>query len=143
MPAGQCPAGQFCNPHGIAVDGKGFVYVADTQNHRIEKFAPNGGLVRQWGETGGGVRQFNNPESVATDSKGHLFVGDSKNHRIQEISSETGDFIAQWGKPGPGSRPDGPGEFGDVRWVAVDETSGYLYASDRDNNRVQQLKLPT
>jgi DNA-binding beta-propeller fold protein YncE len=32
--------GQFNNPSGIAVDKEGYVYVSDTGNHRIQKFAP-------------------------------------------------------------------------------------------------------
>lgn len=32
--------GQFHTPHGLAMDSKGNLYVVDTQNHRIQKFAP-------------------------------------------------------------------------------------------------------
>jgi sugar lactone lactonase YvrE len=31
--------GQFLAPHGIATDGKGHIYVADSYNHRVQKFA--------------------------------------------------------------------------------------------------------
>src|SRR5262249_32959548 len=31
--------GQFSRPHGMAVDSKGFLYVADASNQRIQKFA--------------------------------------------------------------------------------------------------------
>jgi DNA-binding beta-propeller fold protein YncE len=34
-------AGEFDNPHGIIVDrGTGYVYVADTANHRVQAFKP-------------------------------------------------------------------------------------------------------
>jgi sugar lactone lactonase YvrE len=32
--------GQFHTPHGLVLDSRGCLYVADTQNHRIQKFAP-------------------------------------------------------------------------------------------------------
>ena len=33
--------GQFYAPHGLALDSKGSLYVVDSFNHRIQKFAPN------------------------------------------------------------------------------------------------------
>ncbi|MGA1841651.1 MAG: hypothetical protein ACMUIU_13595 [bacterium] len=44
----------FFNPSGIAIDDKGFVYVADTYNNRIQKFTPEGGFVTKWGTWGSG-----------------------------------------------------------------------------------------
>src|SRR5207247_10772410 len=37
--------GQFDNPHGIAVDSAGNIFVADTGNGRIQKFSPKGNFV--------------------------------------------------------------------------------------------------
>jgi hypothetical protein len=37
--------GQFSNPYGIAVDSSGNVYVADTNNNRIEKFSSAGTVL--------------------------------------------------------------------------------------------------
>jgi hypothetical protein len=31
--------GEFQLPHGLAIDSQGFLYVVDTRNHRIQKFA--------------------------------------------------------------------------------------------------------
>lgn len=45
--------GQFNFPTGVAVDGDGFIYVADLQNHRIQKFAPSGATAAKsasWGQ---------------------------------------------------------------------------------------------
>lgn len=35
----------FSSPRGISVDSKGFIYVADKNNHRVVKWAPNGQFV--------------------------------------------------------------------------------------------------
>ena len=42
--------GQFIYPTGVAVDSSGNVYVADTGNHRIQKFKSNGVLPDTSGE---------------------------------------------------------------------------------------------
>jgi DNA-binding beta-propeller fold protein YncE len=41
-------AGQTKQPRGVAVDTQGNVYVADTQNHRVEQVAADGTFMTQW-----------------------------------------------------------------------------------------------
>ena len=62
--------GQFSYPHGVAVDSSDNVYVADTSNHRIEKFDSNGTFITKLGSFGSGDGQFGSPEGVAVDSSG-------------------------------------------------------------------------
>src|SRR5512136_3396675 len=40
---------QFNTPSAVAVDSAGYVYVADTNNHRIQKFDSDGNYIAQWG----------------------------------------------------------------------------------------------
>ena len=54
----------------------GNVYVADSANNRIQKFARNGAFLAKWGSYGGGDGQFENPTGVTVDSRGHVFVSD-------------------------------------------------------------------
>ena len=77
--------GQFDNPTGIPIDGaSNYVYVADKDNHRIQKFDSNGTFVAKWGSKGSDHGQFDRPESLCIDrQKGSIFVVESKNHRIQ------------------------------------------------------------
>ena len=44
--------GQFNEPFGIDVDSSNNVYVADSGNHRIEKFDSNGNFITKWGLLG-------------------------------------------------------------------------------------------
>src|SRR5262245_51818957 len=66
--------GQFSTPKGIAVDAAGNVYVADSGNHRIQKFAPNGTFLTKWGSQGAGDGQLNNPQDIAVGQSGDIFV---------------------------------------------------------------------
>ncbi|MEM2760711.1 MAG: hypothetical protein QXW73_07990, partial [Nitrososphaerales archaeon] len=46
--------GQFRAPSGVAVDSSGNVYVADTNNNRIQKFTSTGTFLTKWGSSGTG-----------------------------------------------------------------------------------------
>src|SRR5262245_22960229 len=56
--------GQFAYPQGVAVDGSGNVFVADSGNNRIEKFTSTGTFLLTWGSLGSGDGQFNYPIGV-------------------------------------------------------------------------------
>jgi len=79
----------FSSPNGVAVDGSGNVYVADTGNHRIQKFSSSGVFVDTWGSKGRENGQFKYPAGVAVDGSGNVHVADSGNHRIQKFSYPT------------------------------------------------------
>jgi tripartite motif-containing protein 71 len=76
--------GQFNYPNDISVDSsKGNVYVADTNNNRIQKFDSNGNFITKWGSYGSEDRQFSSPGNTAIDSLDNVYVADSYNDRIQ------------------------------------------------------------
>jgi tripartite motif-containing protein 71 len=51
MKWGSCGSGngEFMWPKGVAVDASGNVYVADSENHRIQKFDSSGNFLAKWG----------------------------------------------------------------------------------------------
>lgn len=124
--------GQFSAPTGIAVDSAGDVYVADTANHRIQKFDDQGNFLIRWGASGSGVGQFNAPKGVAVDSANNVYVVDSGNNRIQKFTS-SGSFITAWGALG-----SGPGQFNQPFGVAVDSLDN-VCVTDTGNDRVQKF----
>ncbi|NDY58305.1 hypothetical protein G3N56_16350 [Desulfovibrio sulfodismutans] len=122
----------FNNPHSVAADASGNVYVADTNNHRIQKFSSSGALQVQWGSHGSADGQFQSPFGITVDASGNIYVADRDNHRIQKFSS-SGAFITKWGSEGSAD-----GQFSSPRGVAVD-ASGNVYVADFTNHRIQKF----
>jgi DNA-binding beta-propeller fold protein YncE len=132
--------GQFCRPLGIAVDSDGNVYVADSGNHRIQKFTSAGVFLKWWGGEGNGEGQFSFPLHVTVDTSNNIYVteqiyGRGVAHyriRIQKFAP-TGDFIRQWGEAGTGD-----GQFDSPRGIAVESDNDILVV-DSGNFRIQKF----
>lgn len=133
--------GQFLRPRGIAVAPDGSVYVADSGNHRIQKFTADGQFVTAWGSFGGCPEQtpppgtFCEPWGVAVGPDGAVYVADLWAHRVQKFSPD-GEFIAQWGFSSNYGADLRPGAFYGPRGVAV-APDGTVYVTDTGNKRVQ------
>ncbi|MBK5116821.1 MAG: hypothetical protein JJE23_07865 [Thermoleophilia bacterium] len=64
--------GQFSGHLGVATDSKDNVYVADSGNHRIQKFDSSGNFLAAWGSSSWGI---------ATDSMDNVYVTDGTRDR--------------------------------------------------------------
>lgn len=124
--------GQLQNPIGIATDRVGNIYIAESNNHRIQKFDSDGTYLTQWGSLGSGDGQFNHPSGVAVDGTGNVYVVDGENNRIQKFDSN-GNYLAQWGTNGSED-----GQFASPQSIAVD-TAGNVYVVDTFNDRIQKF----
>jgi RHS repeat-associated protein len=125
--------GQLNSAHGVAVDSSGNVWVADTENSRIEKFNPKGEYLSQFGTFGSGESQLNHPKGIALDSAGNVWVADTANNRIEEFSAE-GKYLSKFGSLGSGT-----GQLKSPAGVAVDPSNGSIWVADTANNRVQRF----
>lgn len=95
--------GRFAYPTGIGIGPSGLVYVADSQNYRIQAFRianpcpsdnpeikPGVCFVTTWGTLGSANGQFAVPTDVAIGGPlGHVYVADTYNYRIQEFFWKT------------------------------------------------------
>ncbi len=115
---------------GIAVTGS-YVYVADTDNHRIERFNLTGGEPLQWGIHGSLPGQFAYPRGLAANAT-EVLVADDDNHRVQRFSPD-GAYEAEAGTHGAGA-----GQFSFPYGIALD-AAGNAYVADNINARVVKL----
>ena len=129
-------AGLLKNPHLLWVDAEDRVYAADTDDHTIRCFSPQGEVVRTWGTPGApgaAGRPFNRPTRAMRGPSGDLYVSDGYGqHRIHRISS-AGELLHSWGSAGAG-----PGQFALPHSLWVDREER-VWAVDRENNRIQRF----
>jgi hypothetical protein len=148
------------NPAGMAVDGVGNIYLADTGNNRIRRIDSGSGIIDTIAGTGiagydgdnGPALQaeLNQPSQVALllgvlGSNSYLFVADTQNHRIRRINLSTGiiDTVAGNGVAGF-SGDGGLGIYASLNGpvgVACDGSGSNLYISDTQNNCVRELNI--
>ena len=132
--SGDAPGGSFNEPWGVAVSPDGrFVYVADTWNHRIQKFSADGRFLDMWGVFGQDAGEFSmwGPRDLVVDNNGNLLVMDTGNKRIK-VFDANGNFISQYGEFG-----FEPGQFDEPVGIAFDRNSNRIYVADTWNQRVQ------
>jgi sugar lactone lactonase YvrE len=145
---GSAANAKFNQPSGFVVDSAGNTFVADQQNHRIRKIAPDGTTstfagtgVAGFADGSATTAQFNQPTGLALSSTGILYVADSKNHRIRAINS-TG-AVTTYSGLGTVGFTDGiasAARFSSPTGLAIDNF-GVLYVADTDNNRIRKVAL--
>ena len=119
-------------PWGIAIDGRGFVYVADWKTDRVQKLTADGEHVSSFGMgSGDGPGELRRPSSVAIDGDGDVYVVDWGNNRLN-VYTEGGEFLTsfvgdadrlpKWAQDSVDSNPD----YGKAR-RRVDLSPEYLF----------------
>jgi DNA-binding beta-propeller fold protein YncE len=69
----------------MGIDSSDNIYVADTNNNRIQKFDPDGKFLLKFGSGGYRAGEFSGPSGIAVDSSGNVYVTDTYNHRVQKF----------------------------------------------------------
>jgi tetratricopeptide (TPR) repeat protein len=124
--------GQFRQPGGVVADDTGQLYVADTYNHRLQTFAPDGRFVRAFGVEGEQPGALSRPKGLAWGPPQLLYVADTGNHRIQ-VFDRRDEVVFVLGSFG-----NAPGHFNAPEGLAVD-AQGTIYVADTLNHRVQKF----
>lgn len=123
--------GQFNIPHGVCVDRKGRVYIADRLNTRIQVFNPDGEFVDQWGDV-------HYPDAMCLDDEDNMYVVEQGGVFMNwpEVHIErwyaritvrdlNGRILSTWGE----KDPRGQGRFFSPHGIAVD-SHGDLYVGE-------------
>jgi DNA-binding beta-propeller fold protein YncE len=122
--------GEFNTPYTVAVDKRGFLYVVDYFNYRVQVFNRRGQFVFTFGTRGEAPGQFFRPKGIAVDSKGHIYVADTMFANIQ-IFDQQGRPLMFFG--GHGTIP---GSFTLLTDIFIDDQDR-IYTTERYVVRVQ------
>jgi NHL repeat len=149
--------GQLHAPTGVRLDRAGHLWVADTDNNRINIYTTSGAFLRSFGGVGPGAGKLNGPTDIAFDHAGNAYVNEEEGNRVSEFDSKR-HFIRAFGA----GVVDGSDEFqvctkstgcqlglfsdvfgavSDPEGVMVD-CRGAIYVADYDNNRIERFGSP-
>ncbi|MGH9720099.1 MAG: SMP-30/gluconolactonase/LRE family protein, partial [Bryobacteraceae bacterium] len=146
-PAREALLGQ---PFGLALDGSGNLFFADSANHVIRNVSPDGQVTtiagnRQAGFSGDGPAlsvTLNAPNGLAFDNAGNLLIADTLNHRVRILSP--GGNLTTMAGTGVASGPLGDGgpatqaSLNAPIALAIDAT-GNVYVAEFGGSRVRRI----
>jgi DNA-binding beta-propeller fold protein YncE len=144
--------GEFSQPHSIAIDSRGRVYVADRNNARIQIFDPNGKFITEW-------RNIITPWYIVITKADEVYVCGSspmlwseipanqaalatppKDQLVMKFDTE-GRIKQLWVAPKGENGKEKPGDLNWVHGMAV-AADGTLYLADVQGKRAQKF-VPT
>lgn len=140
---GSLEEARFNEPTGLAIDGQGTLYVADSGNQRIRIIKDNkvitiagsgtekndaGYIIGGYKDGAASQAQFNFPKGIDVSNEGMILIGDMFNNQIRVIKDnqvytlKTADGVLY-----------GP--------VGISYSNGSLYVSDMWNNKVKKFEV--
>lgn len=140
---------QVNGPTGLALDGSGNLYIADTLNNRIRQITGNNiytvagnGVAQYSGDNGPAIRaSLSGPQGVTVGPNGNLYIADTQNHCIRMVSGGVITTVAGTCTSGGFSGDNGPAVNAKLYYpkdVAVD-AAGNLYIVDTYNFRIRMV----
>ncbi len=150
---GAAVAAQLDFPRGVALDGAGNLYIADSLNQRIRKVNAAGVITTVAGDGTEGyggdgdaalAAQLNRPFGVMPDGAGNLYIADTGNHRIRKvnaagrISTVAGDATRGYGGYGGDGGAALAAQLNSPIGMALDG-AGNLYIADAGNHLIRKV----
>jgi DNA-binding beta-propeller fold protein YncE len=121
--------GELNRAEGVGIAPDDTLFEADSCNHRIQVFSPEGKLLTTFGSAGSGPNELSYPYDVCIDPLGYRFVCEFGNSRVQIFDQQNRSFEILGG---PGAEPDQMNN----PWTIALDSHGNLYVADALNHRV-------
>jgi len=147
---GRAGNAQFNAPYGMVFDPAGNLLVADSNNNRLRKISPDGGINTLSGTGAAGANgdggpaggaQLRTPFDVTSDQNGNIYIADANNQKVRRISA-AGVISTYAGRGAFGFSGDGgaaaSAQLATPIAVAID-AAGNLFISDNGNNRIRKV----
>lgn len=125
------PGSNFGEVAGVAVDGKGHVYVFHRGKNSIMEFTPEGRMVRAWGD---GL--FIRPHAIRVDAEGNIWTVDADTHQVLKMDS-SGRVRMVVGRRGQGGETEKT--FNSPTDVAFAPNGDFYVSDGYVNSRVVQF----
>ena len=121
-------------PRALSVDAKGQIYVADTDNERIQVFSPDGEFVRTFRGPHDLEMGTFHPRSVEVNTTtGEIYVTPAYSQRVDRFDPE-GKYLSTFGK-----HNYGPYDFDNPKGLAVDPNNGRIFVSDSGHHVIKRF----
>ena len=144
---GTSSAARFNQPYGVAVDGAGMLFVADSSNHTLRKVTTDGVVTTFAGTAGvsgsadgtGSAARFHGPGALIVDTVGNVYVADGGNNTIRRMTAA--GLVTTLAGSGAQGYLDGTGsaaQFFNPSGIALDG-AGNLFVSDRGNHTLRKV----
>jgi hypothetical protein len=150
-------------PSGLAVDGAGNLYIADTGNNVIREISASTGIINTvagdstLGYGGDGLKataagvELNSPQGVTIDAAGNLYIADTSNQRIRRVDAVTGIITTAVGDGDPSGLGNGKGTYSgnggpanaaglSLPYAVAFDVAGDMYIPDSGNNVIRFVK---
>ena len=135
--------GEFDQPHALAMDSRGRLFVGDRNNNRIQIFEQNGTFIEEW-------KQYSRPSGVYIDANDMIYVADSESESVSQNHNgwrrgirvgrvkdgKDGKIIAFIPDPETRGRPDFSGTSA-AEGVVVD-SQGNIYGAEVGPKRLMR-----
>ena len=150
---GVAAAANLNTPIGLALDGLGNLYIADTGNYRVRKVDVHGFITTVAGTGTAGYdpghegiaatsAHLHGTSGITVDGLGNLYLGDSTNHRVRKVDQE-GIITTIAGTGVGGFNGDSiaatSANLNNPVGLAVDG-EGNLYIADASNHRIRKVQ---
>jgi hypothetical protein len=155
---GQATNATLNSPQGVAVDGTGNVYIADTGNNRIRKVTTTGNINTEVnnsgipGYSGDDVptmraidAQIKSPQGIWIGPSGNIYFADTGNHRIRQVRVSDNKKIFLMAGTGTAGYSGDSGAATAAQLTSPNggwmDALGYIYIADTGNNRIRKFTV--